>query len=108
MENRINTAVQRVQMSGIREFTTLAKNTPGCILLAIGEPDFNTPAAIKEVAKQDLDANLTHYPAGNGEAYLRRAIADFEHEHNGYDYTPDEVLVTTGATGALFCALTGI
>lgn len=108
MKERMNPAVTGIAMSGIRAYSAMAKATPGCVALTIGEPDFNTPDAVKERAKQDLDANLTHYPEGNGEPYLREAIAKFEQEKNGYDYTPDEVIVTAGATGALFCALCGI
>lgn len=108
MQERLNQAVLDIEMSGIRAYTTLANEEPGCIGLSIGEPDFNTPEVIKEVAKADLDANMTHYPPGNGEDFLRKAIAEFEQNRNGYDYTPDEVIVTVGATGALFCSLTGI
>jgi len=100
--------VRSVAMSGIRQYTALAKATPGCVPLTIGEPDFNTPDVIRQAAKKALDDNLTHYPPNNGEAFLREAIADFEKKRSGYDYSPDEVMVTVGATGAVFSALMGI
>lgn len=108
MKERMSKAVLDVKMSGIREYGALAKAQPGCLMLTIGEPDFETNDKIKAKVSEDLESNLTHYPEGNGEPYLRQAIARFEAERNGYDYTADEVIVTAGATGALFCALTGV
>jgi len=100
--------VREVALSGIRVYNALARETPGCIPLTIGEPDFNTPDCIKNAAKAALDNNFTHYPPNNGEEFLRQAISDFERERNGFDYSPDEVVVTVGATGAIFTALVGI
>ena len=78
MVEHMNSALFPIEKSTIREFTRLARETPGCIFLTIGEPDFPTNAPIKDAAKAALDADKTHYPEGNGEPYLRRAIADFE------------------------------
>ena len=47
-----NTALAQLQPSGIRRITAFAKQTPGCILLTLGEPDGNTADVVKEeVAK---------------------------------------------------------
>ncbi len=108
MTDRLNSALDNVKKSGIRTFTAMAKSIEGCMFLTLGEPDFNTPDEIKARAKADLDANLTHYPENNGQPQLRRAIADFEREKNGLDYAEDEIIVTVGATEALFTALFGI
>ena len=40
MRERMNTTVFSLRRSAIREFTKLAKETPGCISLTLGEPDF--------------------------------------------------------------------
>ena len=108
MLNRLNSAVYDVKRSAIREFSRMAKETPGCIGLTLGEPDFDTPLSVREAAKLALDAGDTHYIDNNGTLELRTAIADFEREQNGMDYAPDEVIVTVGATEALFTALFGI
>lgn len=100
--------LQDLKGSGIREFARLAQQRPGCISLTLGEPDFKTPQPIKEAVKKALDHNLTHYAPNSGCLSLRKAIADFEREKNGYQYTPDEVIVTVGATEALFAALFAI
>ena len=55
-----------------------------------------------------LAAGETHYIENNGTLALRQAIADFEREKNGMDYGADEIVVTAGATEALFVALFGV
>lgn len=108
MLGRINSVVCDVKRSAIREFSRMAKETPGCIGLTLGEPDFDTPLSVRDAAKLALDAGDTHYIENNGTLELRTAISDFEREKNGMDYTPDEIIVTVGATEALFTALFGI
>ena len=108
MLHRLNTAVGSVRRSAIREFSRMAKETPGCIGLTLGEPDFDTPLPVLDAAKLALDAGDTHYIENNGTPELRAAIADFERTRNGMDYSSDEVIVTVGATEALFTALFGV
>lgn len=105
MDLRLNDAVMNVELSGIRRFTYLVRDTPGACALTIGEPDQNTPGPIKEAAKAALDNNNTHYPPGNGFPYLLQAISRFEAEHHGLPYSPDEIMVTVGATEAVFVTL---
>ena len=104
MELRMNDAVMNVQVSGIRRFTYLVRATPGACALTIGEPDLNTPDPIKAAAKAALDAGDTHYPPGNGYPYLLEAISKFEAEQHGLHYSPDEIIVTVGATEAVSAA----
>lgn len=80
MDLTLNNAVMGVELSGIRQFTYLVRDTPGACALTIGEPDLNTPDVIKEAAKAALDANDTHYPPGNGYPYALEAISKFEAE----------------------------
>ena len=108
MELSMNTALDAVQKSGIRVFTQMAKQQPGCLFLTLGEPDFDTPQPVCAAAKAGLDAGETHYGENNGQAFLRRAISAFEREAHSLSYAPEEIIVTVGATEALFCALFGI
>ncbi len=108
MKSFLNPAISNVELSGIRTITTLARKTPGCLMLTMGEPDFDTPEEIKNAAKAALDAGLTHYPEGNGLPYVLEEISRFEREKHGLNFTPDEIILTNGATEALFCALFGI
>ena len=108
MVETMNTALLGCQPSGIRKFTALAKAEPGCLFLTIGEPDFSTPDPIKQAAKTALDQNLTHYPPNAGEPYLLERVSQFEREKNGVEYSPQEIIVTDGATEGLCLALGGI
>ena len=101
----LNEALYGAQRSAIREFSRLAKQTPGCVSLTLGEPDFDTPAPIIDTACGALHNHETHYIENNGAPELRAAIARFERGKNGMDYDESEVIVTAGATQALFTAL---
>ena len=103
----MNRNILNMKPSGIRRFTALAKATPGCRMLTIGEPDFDTPAPIREAAEKAMAAGLTHYAPNKGTDSLRQAIADYETKR-GMACTSDNILVTVGATGALNTALTGL
>ena len=96
-----------LERSGIRVFTNLARQTPDCRMLTIGEPDQPTPEIIKQAAWKALAENETHYAPNQGTLSLRSAIAAFE-TRRGRRTAPEEVLVTVGATQALYTALTGI
>ncbi len=72
------------------------------IHLEIGEPDFGTPAHIKEAAKQALDAGATHYGPSAGLPELREAIAKHVAETRGVPVSPEEVVVTPGAKPIMF------
>ena len=104
----MSSALGEVKRSAIREFSRMAAETPGCIALTLGEPDFDTPEPIRAAAERSLEASQTHYIANNGDRRLLEAIADFEREKNGMDYTADEIVVTAGATEAVFDALFGV
>ena len=103
----LNSNLDSLQRSGIRRFTNLAKTVPDCVLLTIGEPDFDTPEPIKAAAVAALAANQTHYAPNQGIEPLRKAIAAYE-TARGMACDAEQVLVTVGATGALYTALTGI
>jgi len=67
-----------------------------------GEPDFDTPDHIKEAAKLALDQGKTRYGPAAGEMPLRQAIANKLQQHNGLDYTAQNVIVTNGGKHSLF------
>lgn len=108
MREYLNQALYGTRRSAIRAFSALARATPGCVSLTLGEPDFDTPAPVKQAVWEALERGETHYIDNNGSPALRQKIADYEGERHGMDYTADEVIVTAGATEALFLALFGI
>ena len=74
----LNQNLSGLKRSAIRVYTNLARQTPDCAMLTIGEPDFDTPEAIKAAAVSALEAGQTHYAPNQGTTRLRQAIARFE------------------------------
>jgi aspartate aminotransferase len=73
--------------------------------LGAGEPDFETPANIREAAKAAIDRGETRYTDVDGTPLLKQAIvAKFKRE-NGLDYKPEQISVGTGGKQVLFNAL---
>jgi aspartate aminotransferase len=67
------------------------------ISLSLGEPDFNTPDFIKAAAVKAMDDNFTFYTPVPGYLDLRQAIVKKFKRDNDLDYTPDQIVVSTGA-----------
>ena len=103
----LNQNLTTLRRSGIRLYTNLAKTVDDCVMLTIGEPDFDTPEEIKAAALASLFQNRTHYAPNQGVEDLRHEVAAFE-TIRGLPCQPEQVLITAGATGALFTALLGI
>ncbi len=65
----LNRNLLKLKRSGIRAYSALAAETPGCISLTLGEPEFDTPAPVTAAGKAALDGGKTHYAnAGLGPA----------------------------------------
>lgn len=104
MPRSLNTSLVRLKSSGIRRINALAAQHPGCIALALGEPEFDTPQEIRDEVTRALQRGETHYPPNNGTPFLRRSISEYM-SAQGFDYAPDNVIVTDGATEALHATL---
>ena len=71
-----------------------------------GDPDFITPAHIRQAAANAMNAGDTHYVASAGTPALRKAIAAKLNTDNGVEYDPaTEIIVTPGGKAALFQAM---
>lgn len=103
----LNANLAPLKRSAIRVYTNLARQTPDCAMLTIGEPDFDTPEGIRQAAWAALQLGQTHYAPNQGTQALREAIAAYE-TRRGNATTSQEVLVTVGSSQALFTALLGI
>ncbi len=109
LNNVVNTKVQAVGPSGIREFDQEISSVEGIVKLTIGEPDFDVPEHVKEAAIQSIKDNESHYSAQKGIVELRNAISSYLKTATGVTYDPEsEVIVTIGATEAIYTALTTI
>ena len=71
------------------------------ISLSLGEPDFDTPMALKQAGIDAIEANETHYTPVPGTPRVRKAIVEKFKRDNGLEYTMDQVVVSTGAKQSL-------
>jgi aspartate/methionine/tyrosine aminotransferase len=78
------------------------------IHLQIGEPDFDTPANVREAAKRALDDGATHYAPYPGIPPLREAIAEDAAARKGFPVDPSQVFVTVGGKGVMLYAILGL
>jgi aspartate/methionine/tyrosine aminotransferase len=72
------------------------------IHLEIGEPDFPTPQIICEGAVKAIQDGLTHYTHSLGIIELREAICEQYFEKYGVEFSPDQIVITSGTSPALF------
>ncbi|MEO8086309.1 MAG: pyridoxal phosphate-dependent aminotransferase [Bacteroidota bacterium] len=71
------------------------------INLSLGEPDFITPEHIRNAAKKAIDDGFTHYTPIAGFPELRKAISEKFKRENHLDYSPEQIVVSTGAKQAI-------
>jgi aspartate aminotransferase len=106
MIKKFASRVQNIKPSGIRKaFESLSGDF---INLGLGEPDFDTPEHIKKAAIDALQSGFTSYTVNKGIMELREAICDkFSHD-NKLSFSPEEIIVTSGASNALHIALLSV
>ncbi len=75
------------------------------ISLSAGEPDFDTPPNVKQAAIRAIEAGQTKYTDVSGTPALKRAIAERFRLDSGLDYTPEEIIVSTGGKQVIFNAM---
>ena len=98
----MNPQMEQLGLPGIRKFSNQLVKYPDAINLTIGQPDFPTPASVKQAGIRAIEENLTTYSANPGLIELRKAVAAFFAEKYNCNYKPeDEILVTNGATQAI-------
>jgi aminotransferase len=95
---------ESVLQSEIRSMTIACNKVAG-INLAQGVCDTEVPAAVRRGAREAIEMGVNTYTRYDGREELRRAIADFYRRHRGVPCDPErEIVVSAGATGALYCA----
>lgn len=103
---KLSQRVQRIKPSPTLAITARAAQLRAegkdIIGFGAGEPDFDTPAHIKQAAIGAIEAGFTRYTAVAGIAPLRQAIADKFRRDNDLDYTPSQVLVSVGGKQSFY------
>lgn len=110
MPSRIVSTLRPTAVNSVlAEVKALQAQGRSIVSLMRGEPDFPTPPHIVSAASEAMAKGRTTYPDNRGELKLREAVAAKLSRDNQASYNPaTEVLVTTGATQGLYCALTAL
>lgn len=102
----INPLIKELEGSGIRIIWEKALKTKDVIRMDIGDPDFPPPAKIVYEMKKAVDEGYTHYTTSSGMVEAREAISQKLKTQNAMNVDPEkEIVVTPGASGALYAAL---
>jgi len=91
--------IRKIEISGIRKIFESAG--PGSINLGLGQPDFDTPRHIRAAAIRAINEGKTGYTTNNGILELREAISRKFAAENNIRYSPDQLIITAGASEAL-------
>jgi aspartate/methionine/tyrosine aminotransferase len=94
-----------VPESPLVRIATLAESMPGSIKLCYGESDLPTPQFIIDAAKRAAVTGHTFYTHTAGYRELRQAIADKVSDLHAVQYDVSEIMVTVGASMAIFAAI---
>src|SRR5512137_189915 len=103
---RFASQIKELEISGIRKCFEGAG--PGAINLGLGQPDFDTPSHIKDAAIKAIQQGFTGYTANFGFLDLQLAISQKFERENQIKYSPEEIMVTSGASEALFLAIAAL
>ncbi len=109
MKERLSARAQKISPSVTLSIDSKAKQMVSqgidVISFGVGEPDFDTPAHIREAAIKAIQTGFTRYTAASGINELKAAICAKLKRDSGLDYTPDQIVVSNGAKHSLYNAL---
>ena len=97
LSERLNRLSPSATLAMSQKSNELKAQGVNVINLSVGEPDFNTPAHIKEAAKEAIDNNFSRYSPVPGYPELRNAIVAKLKNENGLDYTAAQISCANGA-----------
>ncbi|HLR49766.1 MAG TPA: pyridoxal phosphate-dependent aminotransferase [Candidatus Sphingobacterium stercoripullorum] len=101
LSNRINSLSESATLKMTQLGRELAEKGVEVISLSVGEPDYHTPDHVKEAGKKAIDENFTQYSPVPGYMDLRLAIAEKLKNENNLEYSPQQIVVSTGAKQSL-------
>ena len=97
LSDRINSLPVSATLAMAAKARELKNQGIDIIGLSLGEPDFNTPEFVKEAAIQAVHDNYNSYTPVDGYPELKDAICSKFKRDNGLDYSPSQIVVSTGA-----------
>ena len=105
LSQRVEQLAESATLAVAAKAAEMKRNGLDVVDFGAGEPDFDTPAHIREACKKALDAGYTRYAKpGSGILPLKEAVCSKLKRENGLDYKPSQVMVTVGGKEALYLA----
>jgi aspartate aminotransferase len=101
LSDRVKSLAESATIAMAQKSRELIAQGKDIISLSLGEPDFNVPDFIKEAAKKAVDDNYSKYMPVPGYLDLREAICHKFKRDNDLTYTPEQIVVSTGAKQSL-------
>eukprot|EP01035_Chromulina_nebulosa_P007055 gene7055-9509_t len=106
--SRIAARVRRIKpspsTSAADRANELRRQGKSIVNLVVGEPDFDTPAHIRQAAAAAIERGATRYTLMAGTVELREAIVAKLERENGLRYAMNEIIATSGAKSAIYNA----
>ena len=97
LSDRVNRLATSATLAMSQKSQELKAQGVDVINMSVGEPDFNTPDAIKEAAIKAVNENFSRYSPVPGYPALRNAIVEKLKKENGLEYTAAQISVSNGA-----------
>jgi aspartate aminotransferase len=108
LAERMNLVSESITLKVSAKAAALKKAGVDVVGFGAGEPDFDTPAFIKEAAKAALDKGQTKYTPTPSIPELKQAIADKFNRENGLPYKPENITVGAGGKHCLYMAFMAV
>lgn len=108
MRDFLSNRAKNIPPSGIRKFFDLASKSKDVISLGVGEPDFITPWDIRSASINAIKKGYTQYTSNKGLEALRKEISVYLKERFSVSYSPENTVVTVGASEAIDITLRAI
>jgi aminotransferase len=103
-----NPALLTIPIPGIRRMVNMAADLDDVIHLSIGQPDLPAPKNVVDAAREALEAGQTGYTMDAGLPQLLESLAAYYGARSQRTLAPENIIVTTGATEAVYLALTAM
>ena len=108
MRDFLSKKAKDIPPSGIRKFFDIVSEQKDIISLGVGEPDFVTPWDIRDAGIQAVKKGYTQYTSNSGLTALRNEISEYLKDNFDVDFSPNETVITVGASEAIDITLRAI
>ena len=98
MRNPISDVAANLQPSGIRKFFDIVSEMDDVVSLGVGEPDFDTPWAIRDEGIYTLERGRTFYTSNSGLKQLREEVCRYLNRRFKLQYAMEETFITVGGS----------